>query len=283
VSGRNPDLPILDELGAELAALAAAAVAAERRPGGGTEPAVAAPAPAAAAPTAEVDDHTARRRAPAMPSRARRERGAQARRISRRAAIVLVLICLVGGVAFAALRGGGSDGHGHTTPALLGRDPGGAWSFSAYRDGSRLCTVFVPRGGELSGSCGPAPGSGQLRAGSAIVAGHRYVFGVAGPGVARASISITENGQTHGAWRTGVAGVHRPADRDAATDAGVPPADAWFVADLGAVRRGDPSAAPAVVTPFTRHGHRAGPPYVDCSLGELAPACMQRIRSAARG
>jgi hypothetical protein len=270
VSGANPDLPILDELGAEFAALAAATVAAEGRPGVGVEER---PLP---------DGHTARRRAPAVPSRARRERGAQARRISRRAAIVLVLICLVGGVAFAALRGGeGSDAPTHATPALLGHDPGGAWSFSAYRDGSRLCTVFVPRGGELSGSCAPAPRPGRLRAGSAIVAGHRYVFGVAGAGVARASISLAEDGRARSTWRTGVAGVHRPVDRDAASDAGVPGADAWFVIDLGAVRSGGRSAAPAIVTPFTRHGHRAGPPYVDCSLGDLAPACVRRIHSAA--
>jgi hypothetical protein len=272
VSGLNPDLPILDELGAELEALAVAAAAAERRPRDGVEE------------RPPSDGHTVRRRAPAMPSRARRERGAQARRISRRAAIVLVLICLVGGVAFAALRGGGgSGGQGHTTPALLGRDPGGAWSFSAYRDGSRLCTVFVPRGGELSGSCAPAPRPGRLRAGSAIVAGHRYVFGVAGPGVARASISLTEDAATHGNWLTGATGLHPPADRDAASEAGIPAADSWFVVDLGAAKGGGRPAAPAVVTPLTRHGHRAGPPYVDCSLGELAPACVRRIRTAARG
>jgi hypothetical protein len=269
VSGRNPDLPILDELGAEFATLVAATVAVERGTGdGGFEER---PLPAG---------HTARRRAPAAASRARRERGAQARRISRRAAIVLVLICLVGGVAFAALRGGGSGDHAHATPALLGRDPGGAWSFSAYRDGSRLCTVFVPRGGELSGSCAPAPEAGRLRAGSAIVAGRRYVFGVAGAGVARASISLPEGGPAHpGA----TAGVHPPVDRDAAGEAGIPPADAWFVADLGPVRRGSRLAAPAVVIPLTRHGHRSGPPYVDCSLGDLARACVRRIRSAAGG
>jgi hypothetical protein len=55
------------------------------------------------------------------------------------------------------------------------------------------------------------------------------------------------------------------------------------VLDLGPVAGGGQSTAPAVVTPLTRHGHRVGPPYVDCSLGVLAPACVRRIESAAHG
>jgi hypothetical protein len=263
MSAPETDLPILDELGLEFGALVEAAFAADGRP----------------------DRHTVRRRAAAPPSSARRERGAQARRIGRRAAIVLVLICLVGGVALAALRGGdGSGARANTTPALLGHDAGGAWTFSVYRDGGRLCTVFVPRGGELSGSCGAAPGRGRLRAGSAIAGGHRYVFGVAGREVERASVSVSEaDSVTRGTWRTGAAGVRRPVDPSAASDAGLPPGDGWFVLDLGPIKGGEQSAAPAVVVPLTRHGHRVGPPYVDCSLGVLAPACVRRIESAARG
>jgi hypothetical protein len=271
VSGRNPDLPILDELGAEFTTLVEAAYAAERQPAGAS----------AGAPPA--DRHTVRRRAPLPAAPRSRERGAQARRIGRRAAVTLVLLCLVGGVAFAALRGGGdSGGHAHTAPALLGRDPGGAWSFSAYRDGDRLCTVFVPRGGELSGSCAVAPPPGRLRAGSAIAGGHRYVFGIAGQGVARATTSITEKSLARGDWRSGAGAVRRPDDSDTASAAGFPVGDGWFVFDLGPVRAGSGSA-PAVVIPLTRHGHRTGPPYVDCSLGELAPACVRRIRSDANG
>jgi hypothetical protein len=256
MTGRNPDLPILDELGAEFEAMVSAA---------------------------EIDRHTARRRLPATPSRASRERGAQARRVGRRAAIVLVLVCLIGGVAFAALNGGGSGDHGHTAPTPLGHAADGAWSFSAYRDEGRLCTVFVPRGGELSGNCGAAPVHGQVRAESAIAGGRRYVFGVAGPGVARVSASLGEDHPAAADRRTGAAPVHAPVDRGAASDAGFPAGDGWFVVDLGPVRRAGESAAPAVVTPFTRHGHRAGPAYVDCSLGFIAPACRRRIESAARG
>lgn len=263
MSGPNPDLSILDELGAEFEGMVSAAWTAE-------------------APGAAPDRHTVRRRAAAPSSSAGRERGAQARRIGRRAAIVLVLICLVGGVAFAALRGGGSGNSGHTAPALLGRDGGGAWSFSVYRDEGRLCTVFMPRGGELSGSCGTAPGHGQLRTGSAIAAGRRYVFGVTGAGVERVSASLAgARGARRAIRATAPAGVQNPVDRGAAGDAGFPTDDGWFVVDLGPVHRAA-GAAPAVVTPFTRHGHRAGPSYVDCSLGVISPACARRIESAAR-
>jgi hypothetical protein len=257
MTGRNPDLPILDELGTEFEAMVSAT---------------------------EIDRHTARRRLPATPSRATRERGAQARRVGRRAAIVLILVCLVGGVAFAALNGGGSSDQAHTAPTPLGHAGDGAWSFSAYRDEGRLCTVFVPRGGELSGNCGDAPAHGQVRAGSAIAGGHRYVFGVAGRGVERVSTSLGEDHLAGVDRRTGVAPVHAPVDRDSADDAGFPTADGWFVLDLGPVRgaTGHPGA-PAVVVPLDRHGHDVGPAYVDCSLGVIAPACKRRIEAAAAG
>jgi hypothetical protein len=257
MSGRNTDLPILDELGAEFEAMASAAM---------------------------PDRHTARRRLPATPSPAARERGAQARRVGRRAAIVLLLVCLIGGVAFAALNGGGSGAHSHTAPTPLGRAADGAWSFSAYRDEGRLCTVFVPRGGELSGSCGVAPAHGQVRAGSAIAGGRRYVFGVTGPGVARVSTKLA--GKLPPAFHSshGLSFVHTPVDRDAASGAGFPAGDGWFVVGLGPVpgAAGHPDA-PAIVVPLDRHGDHAGRAYVDCSLGVIAPACKRRIEAAAAG
>lgn len=257
MSVNNTDLPILDELGAEFKAMVNAAM---------------------------PDRHTERRRLPATPTRAGRERGVQARRVGRRAAIVLLLVCMIGGVAFAALNGGGSGDNSHTAPTPLGRGADGAWSFSAYRDEGRLCTVFLPRGGELSGNCGAAPAHGQVRAGSAIASGRRYVFGVAGPGVDRVSASLGEGHPAGADRRNGVAHVYDPVDRKAASDAGFPAADGWFVLDLGPVQHaaGSPSA-PAVVVPVDRKGRRSGPAYVDCSLGVIGPACKRRIEAAAAG
>jgi hypothetical protein len=286
MSARNPDLPILDELGAEFEAMVSAAWAGEDAGATVTklrprvEPAPDSTRPADPAP----DRHIARRRLPATPSRASRERGAQARRVGRRAAIVLVLVLLIGGVAFAALNGGGSGDDSHTAPTLLGRDTAGAWSFSAYRDEGRLCTVFVPRGGELSGNCGPAPASGAVRAESAIAGGHRYVFGVAGPGVARAEASLGGAHVADADETAGAEAVHAPVDRGAASDAGFPAGDAWFVLDLGPTHgtAGHPRP-PAVVIPLDRGDHRVGPAYVDCSLGIIGPACKKRIEAAAAG
>jgi hypothetical protein len=288
VSARNPDLPILEELGAEFETLVRTTYAAEGERGATAarrgQPERERTAVPGDRPT--PDRHTVRRRAPLPASRGAGERGAQARRIGRRAAIVLVLICLVGGVALAALRGGGdSGGEAHTTPALLGRDDAGAWSFSVYRDEGRLCTVFVPRGGELSGNCGTAPDRGHLRAGSAIAAGRRYVFGLTGPEVERVTAALAVPGAAASVAGRAIAAarVRGPGDKGAARGAGFPAGDGWFVVDLGPVHRIRRPGAPAVVTPFTRHGHRVGPAYVDCSLGVIAPACRRRIESAARG
>jgi hypothetical protein len=286
VREREPDLPILDELGAEFEAMVSAAWPGEADEALATvtalRPGVDAPRGQVRPPADTPDRHTARRRLAAGPSRAARERGSQMRRVGRRAAIVLVLVCLVGGVAFAALNGGGSGEHSHTAPTSLGRAGDGAWSFSAYRDEGRLCTVFVPRGGELSGNCGAAPLHGQVRAESAIAGGRRYVFGVAGPGVARVSASLGEGQPASPGRRSGAAAVHDPVDRDAAGDAGFPADDRWFVLDLGPVHdtAGHPGA-PAVVIPLDRRGRRAGPAYVDCSLGFIGPACKRRIEAAA--
>jgi hypothetical protein len=261
VSGRNPDLPILDELGAEFTALVESAAG-------------------------SIDRHTVRRRAPLPTTPPRRERGAQARRIGRRAAIVLVLLLAVGGVAFAALRGGegGSGAAGHTAPAQLGRAADGAWNFSAYRDEGRLCTVFVPSGGALSGNCGGPPRPGQVRTGSAIDGGRRYLFGAAGPGVDRVSVATADTlGGRDDTRRTAVAGVRVPVDRAAAHGAGFPTGDGWFVVDLGPAGRVAGAKAPAVVTPLDARGRRAGPPYVDCSLGVIGQACKRRIEATASG
>jgi hypothetical protein len=284
---QNTDLPILDELGAEFEAMVSAAWANE--PDGA--PAAIAEAPpalttdrGATRPAPPADNHAPRRRLPATPTRAARERGAQARRVGRRAAIVLLLVCLIGGVAFAALNGGGSDDHSHTAPTPLGRGADGAWSISAYRDEGRLFTVFLPRGGELSGNCGAAPAHGQVRAESAVAGGRRYVFGVAGPGVDHVSVSLGEGHPAAADQRNGSAHVYDPVDRKAASDAGFPAADGWFVLDLGPAHgaAGHPNA-PAVVVPLDRGGRRSGPAYVDCSLGIIGPACKRRIEAAAAG
>ncbi len=118
---------------------------------------------------------------------------------------------------------------------------------------------------------------------SAIAAGHRYGFGVAGAAVDGASVSLSGAAARRGRGPlAGATAVQPPVDPGAASDAGLPAGDGWFVLFLGPVAHGAEACASAVVNPLTRHGHRAGPPYVDCSLGVLSPACRQRIDSPAR-
>ncbi len=143
--------------------------------------------------------------------------------------------------------------------------------------------MFVPRGGELSGNCGDAPSRGEVRAGSAIAGGRRYVFGLAGPGVGRVSASLGEDHPAGADRRAAATPVHAPVD-PTPRRRGLPAGDGWFVLDLGPVHGavGRPGA-PAVVLPLDRRGRRAGPAYVDCSLGVIAPACKRRIEAAAAG
>ncbi len=201
MTGHNPDLPILDELGAEFEAMVSAAWARRGRSRAGEGE----PEPirrrergaASASPTARP---TAMRLAvaPRTPSRATRERGAQARRVGRRAAIVLVLVCLSAASPSPPCTAAARTTTAHTAPTPLGRAADGAWSFSAYRDEGRLCTVFVPRGGELSGNCGEAPGP---RAGARRERDRRRSTATssASPGRGRAGLDLARRSALRGA------------------------------------------------------------------------------------
>jgi hypothetical protein len=239
----NPDLPILDEIGRELEQLAAASPTALR--------------PAAAPPAR-------RRRGAHSASR----RGA---RITRRAGVLLVLLCLVGGVALAArFAAGGDRAPSHTAPALLGRAGGGAWRVSAYRDQGRLCFLLMTPGGALTSECGSEPGAEGVRATSLNAAGQRLVAGLAGPRVA--AVEVRSAGQRADAP------THAAADPGAAAEAGVPAGSRWFVV---ALPDGPAGSDPALVTPLDRAGQRLGRPYLDCSLGVIGRGCERRIRAAA--
>lgn len=241
----NPDLPILDELGREFELMATGA-----------------PAPSSSAPPSRPEPARVRRRGHGSRRTAR---------IGRRAAVVLVLLCLVGGVALAArFASGGGRTPAHTAPALLGRTAG-AWGLSAYRDQGRLCFLLTGGGGALTSECGSAPGADGVRATSLRAGGRRLVAGIAGPKVGEVRVRVGSI-----AVRTS---THAAADRGAAAAAGVPSGSRWFVASLpGAHAAAD---APALLTPLDGNGKRLGAPYLDCSLGVAGAACERRIRAAA--
>jgi hypothetical protein len=241
VNRENPDLPILDELAAEFAAMVDADFAT-------------APAP------------MPRRLRPA----ATRRSSHSASRIARRAAVVLVLLCLVGGVALAARFGsGGSGPPADTEPVTIGRAADGAWDLAAYRDHHRLCTAFTV-GGEPAGHCSSTPAHDGVVANSLLAGGRRYVVGLAGPQVRSVTVSVGDGGAS--------GKTHAVEDSGAAKEAGVPEGTRWFVVP---VEQSGAALAAARISGHDRDGHRLGPAYLDCSLGAISPACVRQIDSRA--
>ncbi|HET6999125.1 MAG TPA: hypothetical protein VFI03_11100 [Solirubrobacterales bacterium] len=239
MTGANPDLPILDELGAEFASLVE---------------------------TEFGRSHQRERIRPLKTSPTRRSRGA--RRVARRSSLVLVLLCLVGGVALAARFGAGEKAM-NTSPTVIGNDAAGKWQLSAYRNEGRLCLAFTSAG-EPSSKCGPELSPSGLRATSAI-ADRRFVIGLTGPRVHWVRVA---------AGATAVRTATRPvAEDDDTKGAGVPEGTRWFVVPLARGQGGLP--VPAVVQPLDVDGRRLGAPYVDCSLGVVGSKCLSEIRSRA--
>jgi hypothetical protein len=252
VNVRNPDLPILDELEVELHAL----LDAHRRTAEGARSAEdattgavgAPPGKRAAAAGAAVGGRSGAER------HAARRRRLPTRRVLRRAAVALVLICLVGTVALAARSGPGGGPAADTRPVELGagRTGGETWRLSAYRHHRRLC-VMLAVGGGVTSDCGPALGPHAVRATSLLSPARRYVAGLAGPRVAQVLV------------RVGGGRVVAPTHRDRASGR------RWFVVALAA----GPAAhgVPATVVPRDRAGRALGPAALDCSLGVVGSAC----------
>ena len=241
----DPDLPILDELEVEYRAL----VAAELRHGEGR----------------------ARLPSPAVAG-GRRER--QARRIARRATIVLVLLCLVGGVAFAAhFSSGGGARKADTAPAPLGRGMAEGWRLSGYRHEGWLCLLFSTKG-DMTSECGTVAGDGEILVTSFPGPGHRFVIGLAGPEVSKVGITVGE-------MRV-LAATHPVVDHESAVQAGVPKGERWFVARFDDSSDAVATPLPARIVPLDNTRRALGRATFDCSLGVVGPACARAAQARAR-
>jgi len=238
VSEMNPDLPILDELAAEFAVLI------------------------------DADFGRATTTARTRPAHRRRAPARSHRRVARRSALILVLLCLIGGVAVAARLGvGGGEGTIHTSPTTVGQSKSSGWRLSAYRDQGRLCLLFRA-GGELTSACGAEPAASGLRATSLLQGAHRFVVGLSGPRVSAVKVDAGESQRV--GW------TRRVTDAGPAGEAGVPAGVRWFVVPLAGS-----APAPARVAGLDRQGHPVGSAYVDCSLGVIGSACERQIRARA--
>jgi hypothetical protein len=257
VSPASIDVPILDELGAEFRELVAFELG-----GSAAAPRVVQPAPRVG-PAPRPDAR------PKASTHRRHRRRTRAPRIARRAAIVLVLVCLVGTGALAARVGLG--GHGvpsDSDPVVLGDV--GQVELSAHRHAGRLCLLLALEG-ELSDQCGTPPPRRGLRAGS-IVAGGRVVAGFAGAAVARVRVEI--------GGRATVVATRVPADPGAASAAGVPTGVRWFASEIHLAGRAQ--IAPARLVPLDRTGRRLSAPVLDCSASVVGGACEHIARRAAQ-
>jgi hypothetical protein len=245
---RNPDLPILDEMRAGLRArIIAAEVAGPRA---ATIPA----RPIGASPPSPI--HT----------RDRRRVGKGALRVTRRSVVIVALLCLVAGVAFAAglsIRGGHTPRS--TSPQLLGS--AGEAQFFGYRDQNHLCLRLRAMRHGVS-DCSGFPAAAMLTASSLRVGGNRFVVGYANAAVKHVSVRVGD--------RRTVVAARLPVERAAAEDAGIPAGLRWFVADLG-----PGGAAPARLIGTDAAGRQIGPALLDCSLAVVGRACRQAYESRA--
>ncbi|HVY77494.1 MAG TPA: hypothetical protein VG898_03210 [Solirubrobacterales bacterium] len=248
------DLPILDELREEFLALATEIAATED------------PTPRArpAAPRARRGDHA--EQPPRFASSSRRS--GRSRRIARRTATVLALLCLVGGVAVAARFGQNDAPPAHTDPARLAHSASQGWQIFAYRDKDRECVLLVADGDPAS-ACGPSLANDGLLVSSVVGERGRLAFGLTGPAV----VSVLVHSGSHRIeTRTS------PGGTNAAAAAGVPDGTRWFVASLGDGER----FRPVRVSGLDRAGERTGRSVLDCSLGPIGPACARTIEDRAQ-
>ncbi|HTT95565.1 MAG TPA: hypothetical protein VMF55_12900 [Solirubrobacterales bacterium] len=243
---RNPDLPIVDELRAQMRRrIIAAEVAAAKAP---------------AAPRPHVSP-------PAPPARRGRERGRTVRRVTNRSLVIVALLCLIAGVALAAGLGS-HDGAAprSTSPRLLGEGRG--VQLFGYRDEGRLC-LRLRTAGHGAGSCAMEPDRGGLSAASEMVDGRRFVIGYAAPRIRRVGARVGRHAAS--------AAARLPGDREAARQAGVPDRLRWFVVDLGAA-----GTSPARLRGFDAADRAVGG-LLDCSLGAPGIACRRAQEARALG
>ena len=194
--------------------------------------------------------------------------------MARRVAVMLALLCLVGGVALAARFGGGDGGPpANTAPAVLGGVSGLRWRVSAYRYEGKLC-FSLTGAGLPSASCGPPPTPGRLRPMSALIGGRRLVFGLVAEQVTNVTAFVGD--------RRFSAATRAPADRAAAEQAGLPAGERWFAVSFPARPDQSLALAPARIAALSASGRRLGPLRLDCSLGIASAACRYSIEARAR-
>ncbi|HXC46486.1 MAG TPA: hypothetical protein VNU24_07765 [Solirubrobacteraceae bacterium] len=192
-------------------------------------------------------------------------------RVTRRALVLVGLVCLVGGSALAGRSVLAGSPQTNSPPTLLASGGRGleSWQFETYEYRGASCYVLFADSTATS-RCQAAPGKSDIDAVSASDSSERFVVGLAGAGVATVLIEV---GKHRVLTRT-----HVPRTKMSGTKLGSELR--WFVA----IVPGKASAAtspPASITPRASDGRPLGPQLLDCSLGGASQACLNAARRVA--
>jgi hypothetical protein len=242
----DPGLPFLAELEAEITR------AAEERLAVPAAPPTRAPAPS----TPAASEYRAARRSSWRPLA----------RIPRRAAVLALLVCLVGAMAPAAVRifDGGNGRAGTSERAIVDR---------SARPEPRELTLHVQRGelcptlvlpGTVDTSCVPVPPANGGIARSAVSPFTRYVYGIVGTDVDAVEVRVGARTQRAATRPLPAAAARLEGARDLR----------WYLVTLD--RPGGRSDPIAFVRLYTREQGRPGARLVDCSLGQIDERCPAR-------
>jgi hypothetical protein len=113
-----------------------------------------------------------------------------AARMTRRTAILVVLLCLLGTTAlgartllFSTAQSPVANHQGAFVPVANGVVGSDDWTLNLYTRDGQLCRALVLSGQAESSRCGPSPGARRIGVSTLQSAQHGYVFGVTGDGV----------------------------------------------------------------------------------------------------
>jgi hypothetical protein len=205
----------------------------------------------------------------ARPRQTRGSVGPSARRMLRRTAILVGLLCLIAASAFGAravfFHGDESPGAIHQSALVSvaeGRDGPEQWRLSVYTRGSELCSALIVLGQQASSRCALSPAPDAIDVASLAGVSRRYVYGVGGSRVQAVRLlagHTTLTVQTH------------PLDGERARAAGVTNMAHYFLAVLPRPSRAGLSAVS--VTGLDAARRRLGQPQVTCVEEAAGGSC----------
>jgi len=194
-------------------------------------------------------------------------------RVTRRALVLVGLVCLIGASALAGHSVLSGSPQKTSPPTLLASGGSGltSWQLESYVYRGTSCYALFA-GGTVASKCQATPGRDGVNALSAVDPNERLVAGLAGNRVATVLIEVgkhrildTTQSQRSGTRAVGLAHQMR-----------------WFVAIIPS-KTSAAASPPARLTPRAPDGRSLGPPILDCSLGGTSQMCAREADRVATG